>query len=243
MVWKNPYLDAVLVPAGQILMVAYHLRLIYRVRNDPLNTVIGVNQVNRRAWVNFIMQDGKGNGVLGVQTIRNSIMASTLLASTAITLSSLIGALVTGNSSGKASNLIVGSHDNTILQVKYLSLLICFFLAFVCHVQAIRYSSHVSFLISIPMGDNAPGLSPEYVNRLLHRSTNFFSLGLRAYYFSFPLLLWLFGPIPQFACALVMVLFLNIVDTAKEFKLTLSTVEEAKIYLSHASEKSDGAVV
>lgn len=148
-------------------------------------------------------------------------MASTLLASTAITLSSLIGALVTGTSSGKSSTIIVGSMNPTILTVKYLSILVCFLVAFMCHVQAIRYSTHVSFLITIPLGDSAPGLTADYVNRLLRRSTNFFHLGLRAYYFSFPLLLWLFGPIPLFVCCLIMVMLLYIVDTAREFKLTL----------------------
>lgn len=56
MAWREPYLDAVLVPAGLLLMIGYHLRLMYKVRYDPLNTVIGINHVNRRAWVQTIMK-------------------------------------------------------------------------------------------------------------------------------------------------------------------------------------------
>lgn len=83
----------------------------------------------------FGLQDSKANGILAVQTIRNSIMASTLLAGTAITLSSLIGALVAGSSTTYNSVIVVGAFGSTILAVKYLSILCCFLAAFVCHVQ------------------------------------------------------------------------------------------------------------
>lgn len=169
------------------------------------------------------VQDGVKNGVLAVQTLRNSIMASTLLASTAITLSSIIGALVSSASGGSSKSLrsfVYGETGNITSTLKYLCLLLCFLFAFVCHVQSIRYASHVSFLVSIPVGDNAPGLTPEYVNQFIYRSQNFFSLGLRGYYFSFPLLLWIFGPIPMFVCSVVMIFLLYSLDKAKDFNLT-----------------------
>ncbi|KAL2649768.1 hypothetical protein R1flu_017896 [Riccia fluitans] len=219
--WRESYLDAILVPLGLCLVIGYHCHLYYRIRVRPMDTVIAINHMNRRAWVHNIMMDSKANGVLAIQTIRNSIMASTLLAGTAITLSSLIAALVAGSTSGYNSVLILGSLNETVLGAKYLSILCCFLSSFVCHVQAIRYSSHVSFLITVPVGDTAPGLSPDYVNRMLYRSSNFFSVGLRFYYISFPLLLWFFGPIPMFVCCVVMVLLLHVVDTAKDFKVTL----------------------
>ncbi|BBM98058.1 hypothetical protein MPTK1_1g10490 [Marchantia polymorpha subsp. ruderalis] len=236
--WRESYLDAILVPLGLILMFAYHAHLYYKIRTSPLDTVIAINHLNRRAWVHNIMSDSKANGILAVQTIRNSIMASTLLAGTAITLSSLIGALVAGSSTTYNSVIVVGAFGSTILAVKYLSILCCFLAAFVCHVQAIRYSSHVSFLITVPVGEMAPGLSAEYVNRMIYRSSNFFSLGLRCYYLSFPLLLWLFGPIPMFVCCLLIVSLLNIVDTAKDFKLTLHHSEHGVIEPRKEDKKS-----
>ncbi|KAL3702223.1 hypothetical protein R1sor_020245 [Riccia sorocarpa] len=219
--WREGYLDAILVPLGLCLIIGYHIRLYHKVRVRPWDTVIAINHMNRRAWVHNMMTDSRGNGVLAVQTIRNNIMASTLLAGTAITLSSLIAALVAGSSNSYNSVLVLGSLDDAVLGVKYLSILCCFLSSFVCHVQAIRYWSHVSFLITVPVGDMAPGLSPEYVSRMLKRSSNFFSVGLRFYYISFPLLLWFFGPIPMLVCSVAMVLLLEIVDTAKDFKLTL----------------------
>lgn len=163
------------------------------------------------------------NGVLAVQTLRNSIMASTLLASTAITLSSIIGALVSsasGNSSKTLKTFVYGERGNIIATLKYLGLLVCFLFSFVCHLQSIRYASHASFLLSIPVGDNAPGLTPEYVNQFIYRSQNFFSFGLRGYYFSFPLLLWIFGPIPMFVCSVFMIFLLYKLDKPEGYDLT-----------------------
>ncbi|KAH8975462.1 hypothetical protein BDL97_01G158900 [Sphagnum fallax] len=223
MPWSAADMDRFLVPLGMAILTSYHLHLWYRVRHHPEKTIVGVNHLNRRVWVQNIMTDGAKNGILAVQTFRNSIMASTLLASTSITLSSIIGGLVSNTSAGlkkPLANFVYGDKGSTIVILKYLCLLLCFLVAFFCFVQAIRYTSHASFLISIPMGENTPGLTPDYVNQLVFKSTNFFSIGLRAFYFSFPLFLWLFGPIPMFVCSIVMVIVLNILDRANNFKLT-----------------------
>jgi uncharacterized membrane protein len=106
--------------------------------------------------------------------------------------------------------------------IKLLCVLVCFLVAFLCNVQAVRYYSHVSFLVSIPIGPSAPGLSPEYVNKAIARGGQFWSIGLRAFYFSFPLFFWLFGPIPMFVSSVVLVVLLHFLDTAKEFKQTLA---------------------
>ena len=50
------YLDAVLVPLGLSVLLAYHVYLLYVIRRHPLQTVIGANNVNRRAWVRSIMK-------------------------------------------------------------------------------------------------------------------------------------------------------------------------------------------
>ncbi|GLJ49060.1 hypothetical protein SUGI_1034970 [Cryptomeria japonica] len=68
---------------------------------------------------------------------------------------------------------------------------------------------HVSFLISTP-GSSVPA---HYVEDAVIRGSNFWSLGIRAYYFAFPLLLWVFGPIPMFSCSLGMVCFLYFLDS------------------------------
>ncbi|KAK1325146.1 hypothetical protein QJS10_CPA01g01383 [Acorus calamus] len=131
----------------------------------------------------YRQMDPSKNGVLAVQTIRNNIMASTVLATTAITLTSLIGVFVSSSSSSTTSSLIYGNRSKTVLSIKYFSILLCFLLAFLCNVQSIRYYAHVSFLVSVPVSRRRRGgevvVSTEHVSRSLNRGSVFWSVGLR----------------------------------------------------------------
>lgn len=49
-------LDYVLVPSGLVVMVSYHVWLLYRILKHPNNTIIGINAVNRRFWVRAMME-------------------------------------------------------------------------------------------------------------------------------------------------------------------------------------------
>jgi uncharacterized membrane protein len=217
-------LDTVLVPIGLMLMVIYHLWLLFTVHQYPNRTVIGLNSLSRHQWVFSMMTDPVKNGVLAVQTIRNNIMASTLLASTAITLSSLITVFVSSTSDSRdaASKLVYGNISPLIYSIKYFALLLCFLAAFLCNVQSIRYYAHVSFLVTVPTSkDKREAI--EYVSINLNRGSFFWSLGLRAFYVSFPLLLWIFGPIPMFVCCCLMCCILYFLDTTTNFTRQLHT--------------------
>ena len=54
--WNEGILDAVLVPLGLSAMVGYHIWLYMQIRRKPMHTVVGVNHMNRRAWVKSIMK-------------------------------------------------------------------------------------------------------------------------------------------------------------------------------------------
>lgn len=53
--WKQEWLDAVLVPAGLAVMVAYHVWLGYAIIHRPKLTVISLNAESRRQWVFSMM--------------------------------------------------------------------------------------------------------------------------------------------------------------------------------------------
>ncbi|PIA34988.1 hypothetical protein AQUCO_03700325v1 [Aquilegia coerulea] len=218
---KIQFLDCILVPMGLVLMVGYHGWLLYRIIKHPKETVIGINTINRRIWVQTMMQDTSKNGVLAVQTLRNSIMASTLLASTAIMLSSIIAVLMTSkNGNQPTTPLLYGDKSQLGFSIKFFCILVCFLLAFLLNVQSIRYYSHASILINVPINKKSSSppllgsshLTAEYVGRAVNRGSYFWSLGLRAFYFSFPLFLWIFGPIPMFLCCLILVSMLYFLD-------------------------------
>uniref|UniRef100_A0A803MR73 Uncharacterized protein n=1 Tax=Chenopodium quinoa TaxID=63459 RepID=A0A803MR73_CHEQI len=129
------------------------------------------------------------------------MMASTLLATTAITLSSVIGVFVSSTSTvtNASSRLVFGNKSQIVSAVKYFALIICFLVAFLCNVQSLRYYAHVSFLATLPTSQGKRE-AMEYAARSLNRGSFFWTLGLRAFYLSFPLFLWIFGPIPMFGC-------------------------------------------
>ncbi|XVF12271.1 hypothetical protein REPUB_Repub08aG0101200 [Reevesia pubescens] len=211
-------LDFLLVPLGLLLLALYHVWLLFTILKHPTITVIGLNAQSRHQWVFSMMSDPLKNGVLAVQTIRNNIMASTLLATIAITLSSLISVFVSSSSdSGNTtSEIVYGNKSPLLSSIKYFSILLCFLIAFLCNVQSIRYYAHVSFLVTLSSSiDNME--SVEYVARNLNRGSYFWSLGLRAFYLSFPLLLWIFGPIPMFLCCCMMSFLLYFLDTTSSF--------------------------
>lgn len=49
-------LDLVLVPAGLLIMFAYHLFLLYRYIHLPHTTVIGFENTDKEAWVERVLQ-------------------------------------------------------------------------------------------------------------------------------------------------------------------------------------------
>eukprot|EP01018_Ginkgo_biloba_P029598 Gb_19193 [translate_table: standard] len=190
-------LDIILVPMGFAIMAAYHVYLVYRIVKHPKTTVIGINVINRRAWVHVMMK-----------TLRNHIMASTLLASTAITLCSVLA-------------LLLANTGNGGVQVQRMS---------------VRYYSPVSSLISIPPDNGIDVITREYVSSALTRGAHLWSLGLRAYYFSLPLFLWNFRPIAMFISSCMLVSILNFFDTTKDFNRTFDhgSLEEGSMGLSIA---------
>lgn len=214
-------LDLVLVPTGFLFMVAYHIYLVYRIIKYPNSTVIGFENGNRRVWVQQMMENMPSNTGLALQVVASNISAAVYLVSLSITLSSLIGTLVgatttsssssssSANTTGLLNVIIFGDKSTVVASVKYVSLLVCFLIAFMSHVQCIRYYIHVSFLISTPHSS----VPADYIENSVIRGSNFWSLGLRAYYFAFPLLLWIFGPIPMFVCVLGLISTLYFLDS------------------------------
>jgi uncharacterized membrane protein len=181
----------------------------------------------RGAWRTG-QQNTEKNGVLAVQTLRNNIMASTVLATTAITLVSVISVFIgvtspassPSSSKAPAPRLVYGSKAGEVFAAKFLAVSLCFMLAFVCNVQAIRLYAHASFLLGglLPgPGDGDEAQAREefacYVARTVNRGSYAWSLGLRAFYVSLALFLWTFGPIPMLACSVLMCGLLYFLDT------------------------------
>ncbi|KAH8939575.1 hypothetical protein BDL97_15G043100 [Sphagnum fallax] len=265
MEWQVNYLDAILIPLSLVIQISYHAILFHRVRHTPLRTVIGFNQIARRLWVYSMMKDNEKKNLLAIQSLRNTIMGSTLMASTAILMSSTTGVFMTSTYFNSMSKPMLGGANDTLTSVKYMTLLFCFLFAFLCFMQSVRYLNHVNFLINVPLhiepfsssssSNSATNLynhhhqhsqqqqqqqvvqhgqvqlvenllqqRPElqntmhlitydYVADVLTAACNFYTCGTRGFYFAFPLMLWLFGPVPALICCAALVPIMHFLDT------------------------------
>jgi uncharacterized membrane protein len=188
--------DLVAFTVSAAAVAAYYGFLNFKVRADPTYTVHGVNALARRLWVEHVMRNASKD-VMAVQTLRNFIMGSSLMASTAALL--VIGTLtLTGQAEHIAQNWHVlslrRSFATELWILKVMCLLVDFIVAFFAFAMSVRLANHVVFMLNVPDHDAHPNLSPRAVARRLQRSGNMFAIGMRAFFFAVPLVFWLFGP-------------------------------------------------
>ena len=180
-----------------IIMVCYYLYVRVRLHKNPFYSMPALNTMARSAWVENMMDGKPGRDILAVQTLRNSTMAATFFASTAILL--VIGVLNLVPRNGDVPTAVFEilyrhATDGDAGTLKLLCLLGTYFWAFFCFSLAVRMYNHVSFLIN-SANSGYPFITPALVTDLLNRGGYYYSLGMHTYYLSLPVLFWLFGPI------------------------------------------------
>lgn len=184
----------------------------------PHTTTIGQNYAIRRAWSHSMMcQSAKQ--IVAVQTIRNALMASSILASTSIALNTATFVFVVNfeNIPGIIDLNLFGT-DRIKPAYKLLALTVSFLIAFFCYMQSIRLNNHASFQICL-MPDQTIYVDADSVADKLNSSANFFTLGTRCYFLAFLIILWLFGPLPPLVGVLGLVPVLYYVDIRSAKKI------------------------
>jgi len=207
--------DVLSLALSVLVLVGYHVALGIKVRRDPSYTVQAVNRIARSEWVEHIMQEGKD--ILAVQTLRNSTMAATFLASTAVLM--VIGVLTLSGQSDKLETTwhslnVFGARHAGLWTFKLLFLLVDLFFAFFSFAMSIRIFNHVGYMINVPLTNVHKVFTPRHVAGHLNRAGRFYSFGMRAYYFAVPLLFWLFGPHLMLMATLGLVYILYRLDRA-----------------------------
>lgn len=184
-----------LSPAALLLLMLYHVHLYHKMRNEPMSTSLGLSRRTRVLWVHSIM-DGKKD-ILAIQTLRNWTMAATFLASAAILIGlGVFNLALTADKQGELSlmmGLLASAHPG-LWTGKLILLGIDFLFAFFNFTLAVRYFNHTGFMINLPT-DNNTDISVDDVIEILERGGTHYTLGMRAYYMTIPLALWLFGPL------------------------------------------------
>jgi uncharacterized membrane protein len=208
--------DLIAFIASAAIVIAYYIFMRRKSLDDPTYTIHGVNALARELWVENIMRNPTKD-VLAVQTLRNFIMGSSFMASTAAVL--IMGTL---SLSGQAENIssswhsltlsVMGSVSPELWKVKVILLLIDFLVAFFAFAMSVRLSNHVVFMVNVPEHDAHHNFLPKAVARRLHRAGNMFSIGMRTFFFAVPLVFWFFGPYFLVMASIGLVIMLRKLD-------------------------------
>ncbi|KAL7169483.1 hypothetical protein ACSBR2_034505 [Camellia fascicularis] len=190
------YLDTILVPLSLFLTIGYHALLWHNFKNKPFLTTFGMLAQRRREWLKDMQQGDDKMGMLAVQSLRNTLMATILTSTVSILLTLSLAALT--NSTYTATHLftnsIFGSQSSKILAVKYGSASVFSSVSFLCSSIALGCLVDSSFLINNESGDRFS--SQGYTERMVERGFVLAVVGNRVLCITFSLLLWLFGPVP-----------------------------------------------
>lgn len=173
--------------------VVYHGVYHWISKRSPFATVKGKVERYRKDWVEGILQSR--NIILAVQTVRNNIMATTWLAGSVMLV---LAFLLTSGIKGQDSEVFnaLGIVDHGFLRIKVDLLLFTFGFAFLAFLFSIRHVILFNTLIgtSPELITQVEGVeASEFLARLINRSHSRFTFGLRATYFSLPLIAWLFS--------------------------------------------------
>ncbi len=208
-------LEAVCLSA--VIILGYWLVIRLRFRQNLLFFVPMINAHARDAWVENMMGGGPGKDILAVQTLRNSTMAATFFASTAILL--VIGVLNLIPRNGDVPTAVFEvlyrhALAGDVGALKLLLLLGEYFWTFFCFSLAVRMYNHVSFLIN-SVNERYEFITQALVAGFLKRAGHYYSLGMHTYYLSLPVVFWLFGPVFLIIATIGAVALMFHADSAK----------------------------
>lgn len=177
-----------------LLLLGYHLGLLVIKGCCPKATIYARNAATRAAWVREMIENQRD--ILAVQTLRNWTMAASFLASTAILIAlALLNIVLTPGlptEAGMQMFSFLGKRIESLHQIKLLLLSVDFFFTFFNFTMAIRYYNHLGFMINAP-SDSTASAAASVVETIQYGAAHY-TLGMRGYYLSVPLALWLFGP-------------------------------------------------
>ncbi|KAK7270744.1 hypothetical protein RJT34_26136 [Clitoria ternatea] len=213
MEWRKYYMDMLLVPFALFIIFSYHVWLWHKTRTQPFTTTFGRDADGWKLWVPTMMKDIDKKNIIAIQSLRNLVMGSTLMATTAILLCAGLGAVISSTFSVKKpiNDTIFGAHGEFMVGLKYAVLLTIYSFSFLCHTSSIVVMNQVNFLICIPQ-DVKSLVTQEYLIGLLEKATLLNTVGNRLFYSAFSLLLWIFGPVLTFFSSIAMVLVLYNLD-------------------------------
>lgn len=125
---------------------SYHIVLAYQTTVHPMRTTIGQNRASKRAWC-VAVTARPDLGIMAVQTLRNGMMASQLLANTSFAILSALTVFLVSSQHNAATNNagvppVTGISflaNTTVLPgIKLFALVLAFITAFFFYILSMR---------------------------------------------------------------------------------------------------------
>ena len=193
-----------------VILVAYEGALLLVQWQSPGRLARLAHADLREEWLDALSRH-PGSEILAVQTLRNSLMAATMTASTAAL--GLIGAVTLAAPS--LNSTLGGGHDDatnfTARMALELVLMSILFASLVCSAMAVRYYNHAGFICSMPVDSEARRRWTAIGALYLRRAGLLYSWGLRNLLMVAPILAFFVypwaGPVAAMLVAAVLIAF------------------------------------
>ena len=206
----------------------YHSFYAFWTGQHPLETVKGKIALYRRTWVKRILD--RDEQMLAVQSLRNLLMTSSFMASSALLVIAVVLNYLLGiGPSGTATT----APGDDLLKFKLLLLVVVYGYAFFSFLLSTRYLNHFTILVGADrdlIGSVEPVDAVTFLTNILNRAGNRFTMGQRAFYFSLPAVAWVVDARAFLALTLLvfvyLALFLDFKKWKPPFPLRAKTPEE-----------------
>lgn len=184
------------------VMVLYELVLLWLQKRDPRLLARSTNVVLREDWL-AALSVHPGSEILAVQTLRNSLMSATMIASTAA-----LGLMGTATLAAPSLHASLGEGAAAALTPRLaleLVLMALLFSSLVSSVMAVRYYNHAGFITALPVGSPARTRWAAAGTVYLRRAGLLYSWALRHLILVAPLLASMLHPMAGPVAALLVV--------------------------------------
>ncbi|OWM67049.1 uncharacterized protein LOC116206914 [Punica granatum] len=208
------YSDTILVPVSLFLMVGYHAYLWHSIKTRPSVTTIGSDALKRKSWFIALYAGDDKKAMLAIQSLRNTLMITILTATIAVLVTLAVGALTNNAFTARDlfSSPFFGSTSPKITALKYGAASLFLVASFLCSSLALGFLIDANYLIN---ASSPAGLGPDSSDGCPYSLTVFENgfvlaiFGNRLLCLTFPMLMWMFGPVPVVlsSSALVWVLY------------------------------------
>jgi uncharacterized membrane protein len=172
----------------------YHAVYPWIAARRPASTARGKIDLLRKSWIERLIE--RGDIVAAAQQTRNLTMVNSILVSSALILLGITANLLVRLPEMQEVTIYPadwGLHPGA-LRVKLFLLIITFAAAFSYCMTALRHLGHFVLIIGADPAliEEQVGPPAEYFASLINRASHRYTLGVRAFYAAFPLLVWLF---------------------------------------------------